>query len=129
MSTISFTTTIQAPKAAVFGYLSDPNNLPEWATEFCQELIATADGYRVITPMGPIGFRIATEPNTGVIDMLTRMEDEPEGILATRVLSQSDKHCAWVVTFTPCAGLPEAVFLEHCSSLERDMANVQRLFA
>ena len=76
-----------------------------------------------------MAFRIAAEPDSGVIDMLTRMGDEPESVLATRVLPQPDNSCAWVVTFTPPAGLPDEIFSGQCGSLEREMANVQRLFA
>jgi len=128
MKTVSFTIGVQAPKAALFGYLSDPNNLPEWANEFCQELMTTADGYRVNTPMGPMGFRIAANASTGVIDMLTRKGDGPEETLPTRVLTQPGDRSAWVVTFTPPSGLPEDGFVAQCASIEREMGNVQRLF-
>jgi hypothetical protein len=128
MNTVSFTITAKAPKKALFAYLSDISNLPEWATDFCQRLDATADGHQVMTPMGPMAFRIVADAGTGVIDMLTRMEGQPEDILATRVLGQPNGGSAWVVTFTPPADLPEKMFGEQCASIEREMGNVQRLF-
>jgi uncharacterized protein YndB with AHSA1/START domain len=54
MSTATVTTVLDAPKDAVFAYLSDIENLPAWATEFARELrhderVALADGRTAYT--------------------------------------------------------------------------------
>ena len=63
---------LAASKEKVFSYLSDVENLPKWATEFCRELKQVSGKYKVATPMGEMFFRIKADNDTGVVDMFGR---------------------------------------------------------
>ena len=62
MRSHTVTTVLPAPKREVFAYMSEIENLPEWATEFARELRRDDDGYTVSTTRASSGSR--SEPTT-----------------------------------------------------------------
>ena len=52
------TAVLDAPKDAVFDYLSQLENLPEWATEFAQELKYVDGKAKVVNGLGEFYFLI-----------------------------------------------------------------------
>lgn len=129
MNAKSFMVVVPATAGQAFNYLSDIDNPPEWATEFCRALRHTEDGTIVTTPMGERHLRVDADPDTGVIDMFTARDGEREGRLPTRVLPWDDTHCAYVAGFFRPAEMSEATFAAQCASLEREMQGLKRLFS
>ncbi len=122
--------TTPAKPASLIAYLSDPANLPEWATEFCQKLTTTDDGYRILTPMGVVAFSTVSCTDTGIVDMITRADDAPEqGVLPTRVTPLPGGGSSWTVTFAQTTDMPDVMFAGQCESIRHEMANVAGLFA
>ena len=70
MKSHTVTTVLPAAQSAVFAYMSEIENLPEWATEFARELRRDDDGYTVVNNLGEFRFEIRADERTGVIDML-----------------------------------------------------------
>ena len=48
MRSKTLTTVLGAPTEEVFDYVSDIENLPEWATEFARELVSDGDRKSVV---------------------------------------------------------------------------------
>src|SRR5262245_39571121 len=70
MRNATHTLTIDAPKAQVFAFVSQVENLPKWATVFARAAKCGSDGrWKVATPQGEILFRIEADADSGVVDM------------------------------------------------------------
>ena len=66
------TITIIVPTSSelVFSFLSNIENLPLWATEFCQSVRRDGTNWKVQTPQGEMFFDIHADKQTGVLDMM-----------------------------------------------------------
>ena len=118
---------VPAPRATLIGYLSDLNNLPEWATGFCQKLTVTEHGFIVTTPMGDMAIRAESHAPSGTLDLITTV-DGMDDTLYTRVTPLPGGDSAWTVTFHQGHGLTDEMFAGQCQSLQDEMATVARLF-
>ena len=79
MRSHTVTTVLPASKREVFAYMSEIENLPEWATEFARELRRDEDGYTVVNNLGEFRFEIRADEETGVIDMFAGPTAERDG--------------------------------------------------
>lgn len=64
---------LTTPRRDAFEYLSNVENLPKWATEFCRKLRTVAGQHKIVTcdPEAPeLYFSIRADHESGVIDML-----------------------------------------------------------
>src|ERR687895_1203772 len=81
------TAVLDAPKDAVFDYLSRVENLPEWATDFARELKYEDGKAKVVNGLGEFYFRIDADAETGVIDMYAGPREDELGLFPTRVVA------------------------------------------
>ena len=88
------TAVLNAPRDEVFEYLSRIENLPEWATDFAQELKYEDGQARVVNGLGEFYFRIDADAKTGVIDMYAGPSEEGLALFPTRVVSLGDSRSA-----------------------------------
>ena len=79
MRSETVTTVLSAPPETVFNYISDIENLPEWATEFARELKREGEDYKVLNGLGEFYFEIQADRVTGVIDMFAGPSEVPVG--------------------------------------------------
>ncbi len=129
MSPVCLSVQVPVAPAILVAYLSDPHNLPEWATEFCLAIETVDDHHRVTTPAGPVALTIVSHADSGVVDMVTRAEDAPEETLYTRVLPRPDGDSEWLVTVCPSPDAPADLLAQQQAALNREMHTVQQLFA
>lgn len=127
MSTKTHTLSIDAPKARVFGFLSDIENLPKWATAFCLELKRVGGRHKVVTPQGEIFFRIEADPSTGVIDMHGGPSEDAMACWPARVLQRPDGGSLFLFTAFQQPGVSQAEFDRQCDALQGEFAHVRRL--
>jgi hypothetical protein len=52
----------------VYGFVSDPENLPRWATTFCKSIRRTGTDWIMETPHGPTKVRLVAKNDLGVLD-------------------------------------------------------------
>ena len=108
MKTSTHTLPLAAPKERTFGFLSQIENLPKWATLFCQELKRDAAGrHKVTTPQGEIFFRIDADARTGVIDMYGGPSEEFLAHWPTRVIPLGDAESLFIFTALQYPGVPD----------------------
>ena len=62
------TITINVSKEKLFGFLSDPLNLPKWAVGLCKSVHEDADGWIVETKLGEVGLNVVANSDLGIID-------------------------------------------------------------
>jgi hypothetical protein len=128
MQTRTVTTTLGAPKAEVFDYLSRIENLPGWATEFARELRYEDGKAKVVNGLGELHFAIEADPETGVIDMYAGPTEDELGLFPTRVVGLPGGASAFTFTMFQAPGMPDDLFESQYRSLLRELENVRALF-
>lgn len=123
------TAVLDAPSAEVFGYLSDIDHLPEWATDFAQELRYEGTHAKVVNGLGEFYFRIEADSSTGVIDMYAGPDLEAMGLFPTRVVALPDGRSAYTFTMFKAPDMPDDLFESQYDSLRREFDNIRHRFA
>jgi len=125
----TITTVLPASPDAVFAYLADIENLPQWATEFARELVRDGDDYKVVNGLGEFFFAIQADPATGVIDMYAGPVKDEMALFPTRVVALPDGRSAYSFTMFQAPDMPDEVFESQHASLLREFAQIERQFA
>ena len=128
MRSRTVTTVLPAPQREVFAYMSEIENLPEWATEFARELHRDEAGYKVVNNLGEFRFEIRADPDTGVIDMLAGPTAEEMAVFPTRAVALGDDRTAFTFTMFQGPGMPDELFEGQYESLKREFANIEARF-
>ena len=129
MRSHTVTTVLPASKREVFAYMSEIENLPEWATEFARELRREEDGYTVVNTLGEFRFEIRADEETGVVDMLAGPSAEQMAVFPTRAIELSDGLTAYSFTMFQGPGIPDELFESQYESLKREFRNIEARFA
>ena len=129
MNTKTCTLAIATPKKEVYSYLSNIENLPEWATEFCRELKSVDGDYKVDTPAGEMFIEFQTDEKTGVIDIYAGPSKDQMAVFPTRVVELSPKSSSYIFTCFQAPDMSDEIFLAQYESLEREFENVRNTFA
>ena len=123
------TAVLDAPKNAVFGYLSKIENLPHWATEFAQELTYEDGKAKVVNGLGEFFFEIRADRESGVIDMLAGPHEQALHLFPTRVVPLGDGGSAFTFTMFQAPGQPDEQFEGQYHSLQREFKNLELRFS
>ena len=78
---------IECPPSTVYEYVSDPGNLPRWATAFCRSIRQSGAGWVVDTPQGPMTVRFIGRNELGVVDHYVKPAPGVEVYVPMRVVS------------------------------------------
>ncbi len=123
------TAVLDAPKDAVFHYLSKIENLPHWATEFAQELKYQDGKAKVVNGLGEFYFSINADAVSGVIDMYAGPSEDEFALFPTRVVPLGEDKSAYSFTMFKAPGMPDELFESQYESLRREFDNIRRHFA
>jgi hypothetical protein len=123
------TAVLDAPQGDVFDYLSRVENLPEWATDFAQELRYENGKPKVVNALGEFYFRIEADPATGVIDMYAGPSEDELALFPTRVVPLGEAKSAYSFTMFKAPGMPDELFEAQYESLRREFDNIRARFA
>ena len=122
------TCVLEAPREAVFEYMSDIRNLPRWATEFARELKREGSDYKVVNGLGEFFFEISADRETGVIDMFAGPSKDRMAVFPTRAVGLPDGRTAYSFTMFQGPDMPDELFTSQHASLRRELANVRAAF-
>jgi len=123
------TAVLDAPRDEVFDYLSRLENLPEWATDFAQELKYEDGQAKVVNGLGEFYFRVDADVKTGVIDMYAGPSEEELALFPTRVVALGGSKSAYSFTMFKAPGMPDELFESQYESLRREFDNIRARFA
>jgi hypothetical protein len=123
------TAVLDAPKEAVFDYLSNVDNLPDWATDFARELKYEDGKAKVVNGLGEFFFRIDADRVTGVIDMYAGPTEDELALFPTRVVPLGAAKSAYSFTMFKAPGTPDELFESQYESLRREFDNIRSRFA
>ena len=129
MRSETVTTVLDAPREAVFEWMSDIENLPRWANEFARELVRDDEGrWKVRNGLGEFFFEIEADPETGVIDMLAGPEPDRMAVFPTRAVALPGNRTAYTFTMFQAPDQPDELFVAQHESLRREFANIEERF-
>ena len=128
MRSETVTTVLPAPPERVFGFMSDVENLPRWATEFARELRREGERWIVRNNLGELVFEIRADERTGVIDMLAGPSEDELAVFPTRVVGLPDGSTAYSFTMFQGPGMPDELFESQYESLRREFENIEQEF-
>lgn len=77
---------IERQPQEVYRFISDPQNLPKWATSFCQSVKKSRDEWIVETPLGPMKIRFVERNDFGVLDHYVSPTPDQEILNLMRVV-------------------------------------------
>jgi|SRR5262245_31492742 len=123
------TAVLDAPKEAVFDYLSKVENLPDWATEFARELKYEDGKAKVVNGLGELYFSIDADATSGVIDMYAGPVERELSLFPTRVVALGPERSAYVFTMFKAPGTPDELFESQYDSLRRELDNIRDHFS
>jgi hypothetical protein len=123
------TAVLHAPKDVVFDYLSQLDNLPDWATDFAQEVKYVDGKTKVVNGLGEFYFRIDSDRDTGVIDMYAGPTENELALFPTRVVALGENRSAYSFTMFKAPGMPDELFESQYESLRREFDNIRGRFA
>ncbi len=129
MRSETVTTVLPAPKAKVFAYLAEIENLPRWATDFARELKVVDGRHKVVNGLGEFFFAIDADETTGVIDMRAGPTEAEMALFPTRVVELPDGQCAFTFTMFQSPGSSDELFESQHASLRHEFENIEREFA
>src|SRR5262245_62899265 len=125
MQSRTVTAVLPAPRDRVFAYLSDIENLPDWANEFARELKVVDGRHKVVNGLGEFFFEIHADAESGVIDMLAGPTEDALLCFPTRVVATPAGGSAFTFTMFQAPGQPDALFESQYDSLLREFENLQ----
>jgi hypothetical protein len=129
MRSETVTTVLPVPQERVFEYMSDIDNLPEWATEFARELREEDGEYKVVNNLGEFVFEIRADERTGVIDMYAGPSREQLAVFPTRAVALPDGRTSYSFTMFQAPGMPDELFESQHASLKREFENIEAILS
>ncbi|MEX2122117.1 MAG: SRPBCC family protein [Pirellulales bacterium] len=115
---------IDCPAERVYAFVSNPENLPKWATAFVRSVSKTSSGWVAETPAGPVGIEFVPANELGVLDHFVRPAPGVEILNPMRVVPNG---AGSEVTFT-LLRLPEMSdqkFAEDAGMVQRDLRTLK----
>lgn len=128
MESRTVTAVLDARADRVFGYLSDVDKLPEWATEFARELKVVDGKHKVVNGLGEFFFEIRADEATGVIDMLAGPTEDELAIFPTRVVALPGDRSAFTFTMFKWPEQSDELFQGQYDALVREFVNIELQF-
>ena len=119
---------VSAPRDTVFHFLADIENLPKWATEFCERLELRQGRWWAYTSQGEMFVDVETSAGTGVIDLRAGPAPDQLGTFPIRVLPLSARSALVSFTFIQPPGLPDELYEKQYQSLLVEMQGLIRRF-
>ena len=119
---------VSSPRDTVFHFLADIENLPKWATEFCECLELRQGRWWAYTSQGEMLVEMETGVGTGVIDLRAGPAPDKLGLFPLRVLPLSARSALVSFTFIQPPGLPDELYEKQYESLRVEMRGLVRRF-
>lgn len=115
---------IDCPPAKVYGFVSDPENLPKWATAFCTSVRRSNADWMVETPQGPMRFRCVEKNDVGVLDHYVNPAPGVEVYVPLRVVPNGSGSEV-IFTLFRLPDMSEEGFVGDVGLVERDLITLK----
>jgi len=117
---------IDCPPAKVYGYVINPENLPEWARGLALSVRQAGREWKVGTVNGPVSLRFAVRNTFGVLDHFITPLRGPELRVPMRVVP-NDYGSEVMLTLFRRAGMSEEAFSRDARAVTKDLKNLKEI--
>ena len=112
--------TIACPPRKVYEFVSNPENLPQWAAGLGKSVRKSGTGWVIETPQGPAQIRFAEKNDFGVLDHYVKLASGVEVYVPMRVVPNgSGSEVIFTLFKTP--EMSDKQFAEDAGMVERDL--------
>src|SRR3989344_294694 len=118
--------TIICSPRKVYEFVSNPENLPRWATGLGKSVRKSDAGWVVDTPQGPVKIRFAEKNDFGVLDHYVILASGVEIYVPMRVVS-NDSGSEVIFTLFKTPEMSDKQFAEDAGMVERDLKSLKRV--
>ncbi|HEY9079146.1 hypothetical protein [Magnetovibrio sp.] len=128
MNTVTKTVHLDADRDRVFAFVSNIENLPKWAHNFCRDVKREGDDYKVVGSEGEIYFTIDADARTGVVDMSGGPSKDQMGCWPARVVGLPDGTSLFAFTCVQFPGVTDESFAADEDNVEAELESLRTLF-
>jgi len=117
---------INCPPDRVYAFVSNPENLPEWAAGLCKSVRKSDAGWIVETTQGPMNLRFAEKNDLGVLDHYVSPAPGVEVYVPMRVLPNGSGS-ELLFTLFQLPGMSDGKFAEDAGLVTRDLETLKAM--
>lgn len=117
---------IDCPPGKVYGFVSDPENLPRWARGLCRSVRRSDADWIVETPQGPMKVRFVERNDLGVLDHYVSPAPGVEVYVPIRVLPNGSGSEILFTLFRP-PDMSDEKYAEDVGLVEQDLRTLKKI--
>lgn len=115
---------IECPPGRVYEFVSNPENLPKWATAFCRSVRESAGEWIMETPDGPMTIKFVGRNDFGVLDHTVTVKPGVKILNPMRVVPNgSGSEIIFTVFQSP--GVSNEAFAKDAGMVEGDLRTLK----
>jgi uncharacterized protein YndB with AHSA1/START domain len=125
-STRHISVSINRPAAEVYDFVSNPENLPQWAAGLSDSIRKVGDDWIAESPMGTVKVKFAAQNTFGVLDHDVTL---PSGVTfhnPMRVIPNDDG-CEIMFTVYHRADVSDEAFMADTTAVENDLRRLKSI--
>lgn len=107
---------LNAPRPAAFNFLADVENLPRWASSFCERLELSRGEWLALTIEGELFAEVEADERTGIVDLRLGDDRECTRLIALRVLALPAGQTVVSAVFHQAPGQGDFAFAQQCEA-------------
>jgi len=118
--------TINCPPAKAYAFVSNPENLPQWAGGLCRSVRRSNDEWIVETPQGPMKIRFVEKNDLGVLDHYVSPTPGVEVFVPMRVIANGSGS-ELIFTLFRSPHMSDEKFAEDIGWVQRDIQILKQI--
>jgi len=117
---------IDCPPDQVYGFVSNPENFPRWATAFCRSIRKADSGWIVEMPQGQVNVRFVPRNTMGVMDHFVTPAPGVEIYVPMRIVANGSGSEV-IFTLFRMPGMTDEEFTADAGMVERDLETLKKV--
>lgn len=117
---------IECPPRRVYDFVSNPENLTDWATAFCRSVRKSEGEWIVETPDGPMKIKFVGQNELGVLDHYVTVKRGAEILNPMRVVPNGSGS-EIMFTLFQLPDMSKEKFVEDAGLVERDLRTLKKV--
>ena len=117
---------INCDPRTVYEFVSNPENLPKWATMFCRSIKPSNGEWTVETPQGPVNIRFSKRNDLGVLDHYVSPSPGVEIFVPMRVVPNGGG-AEVLLTLFRTAEMSDEQYAQDMRWVEQDLNHLKRI--
>ncbi len=116
---------IHCAPSKVYAFVSNPANLPKWATTFCRSIAHSNGAWVIETAQGPMNIRFAPKNPFGVLDHYLTSSSGEEIFVPMRVVPNVEG-CEMIFTLFQQPGMSDDNYAHDAELVKQDLGTLKR---